>query len=285
MIHFLEQTLSITDYIGVFFFGLVIFEAIYDIVTKKRRYNDTLANFVIFGVNTILEKLIYGIVIYFGLMLVKEFAFFNIPNTWWSFVLALVFVDFMYYWMHRWQHEIRLFWTTHSIHHSSEEFNLGISLRISWLSSLYEWIFYAPLILVGFSFETTIVALTINGVYGVWTHSERIKKLGWLDHILVTPSNHRVHHGSNRQYLDKNYGGILILWDKWFGTFEPEIEKVKYGLTKSIDTYNPIKINFYEIDQMIKDVKSTKNKDHKWKFIFGRTGWRPRTIDLDNSTK
>lgn len=281
MIHFLKQTSAITDYIGVVFFGLIIIEAIYDIITNKRTYKDSLANFVIYGVNTLLERIVYGIVIYYGLILVQQFALFTIPNTWWSFVLVLLFVDFMYYWMHRWQHEVRLLWTTHSIHHSSQEFNLTTSLRISWLGGVYEWLFYAPIVLAGFSLEMTIVALTINGVYGVWTHSERIKSLGWLDHVLVTPSNHRVHHGSNKQYLDKNYGSILILWDKWFGTFEPEEEKVIYGLTTPIDTYNPITINFYELKALFRDIRNTQNKKHRWKYIFGRTGWRPKPIDME----
>ena len=276
MLHTLKQIYSSLDFIGLLFFGLIIVEALYNIVIKKKSYKDSLANFLIFIVNTLLERLIYGIIIYFGLLFIQQFAFYQIPNTWLSFLLVIIFSDFIYYWVHRWGHEIRLFWTTHSIHHSSEEFNLTTSLRTSWLSSIYEWIFYTPLVLVGFSFEILIIAISLNQIYGIWTHSEQIKKLGVFEYIFVTPSSHRVHHGSNSQYLDKNYGGIFIIWDKLFGTFEPEAEKIKYGLTTPINTYNPFKINFIEIKHMIQDFKAAKNTKDAWRYVFGRTGWKQK---------
>lgn len=275
MITFLKQTYGAVNVVGVIFFGWLLLEASYDVFIKKKPYQDSLANFVIFGVGMLLEKVFYGVLIYLGLSFFQQLALFQIPNTAWSFMAAVFLSDFIYYWLHRWEHEIRVLWTMHSVHHSSEEFNLTTSLRVSWLSNIYQWLFYMPLVLLGFSLEATLVALSVNQIYGVWTHSGRIGKLGWIEHIFVTPSNHRAHHGSNSQYIDKNYGGIFIFWDKLFGSFEPEVEEVRYGITEPIETYNPIKINFDGLRQMIQDIRSAKSKKEMWKYIFGAPGWSP----------
>lgn len=279
MFPFLQQARAITEYVGVIFFGLIIIETLYHTILKKQSYKDSLANFIIYVIGTFLNKTVYIFIIYFGLKWIKNYAFFEIPSTVLNFIIVIFITDFIYYWMHRWEHEIRILWSSHNVHHSSEEFNLTTSLRISWFNGIYSWLFYIPIVLLGFSFEMIIVALTINQVYGVWTHTEKIKKLGFLEHIFVTPSNHRVHHGSNKKYLDKNYGGILIIWDKFFGTFEPEVEKVKYGLTTSINTYNPIKINLIEIQQMICDFKKAKTNKEAWRYVFGKTGWKTKKIN------
>ena len=270
-----EKVIEFTEAFGFLFFILILIEAIVEITTHKRPKNESLANLVIFVVGQLLEKALFGIIAAYGLFIVKLAVPWTIPTTWWSWILALLVADLTFYWSHRWEHERRWLWAFHSVHHSSEEFNLSTAVRLSWVSAIYEWVFYIPMILAGFGVMQTFAVIAIINVYGSWIHTEKIGRMGWLDKILATPSNHRVHHGANPQYIDKNYGGIFIFWDILFGTFEDEGEKVRFGLTKQIGTSNPIKIQFYEYRQIWKDVKNAQNKTHKWKYIFGRTGWKP----------
>ena len=187
----------------------------------------------------------------------------------------MLHADFTYYWMHRWEHEIRILWAHHSVHHSSPEFNLTTALRLAWIEGLIEWIFFVPMIVIGFDVAQTIIALAIGLAYQTWIHTEKIGRLGWLDKVLNTPSVHRVHHGANPSYLDKNYGGILIVWDRMFGTYQPEDQPVVYGLTKPIGTSNPITINFFEYAQIIKDLRRSRSWYEACGYLFKRPGWRP----------
>ena len=161
------------------------------------------------------------------------------PGNWWVWVLLFFADDLSYYAYHRAHHRIRLFWATHVVHHSSQHYNLSTALRQDWMpiSSIFFW---APLALLGFQPWMILLAISWNLLYQFWIHTEKIKRLpGWYEAIFNTPSHHRVHHGANEQYLDKNYGGILIIWDKLFGTYEPERERVRYGLTTNIETLQP----------------------------------------------
>ena len=160
--------------------------------------------------------------------------------------VAMVAWDFLYYWDHRWMHEVRLFWANHVTHHSSERYNLSTALRQPWSGFLTSWVFL-PMPLFGIPAHHVAKAAQINLLYQYWIHTEAIDRLPKpIEAVFNTPSHHRVHHGANPQYLDKNYGGILIVWDKLFGTFEPEVRRIKYGLTKNIHTYNPIRIGYHE---------------------------------------
>lgn len=263
-------------YFFLFNLGLIILEVLLDFFSsKERRWKDSGANFIIFLINQLLEKTIIGSVGVICLMLFHWITPLNISMNVFTWVIAFFVADFTYYWMHRLEHEHRILWASHSVHHSSEDYNLTVSFRLSIVEGLFEWIFLIPMILIGFSPFQAIVSLILVAQFQTWIHTERIGKLGWLDEIFNTPSVHRVHHGSNNKYLDKNYGGFLIIWDKLFGTFQREEEKVVYGLTKNIKTNNPIMINFIEYKNIWKDVKMCRTKKDKLKIIFGNLIWKP----------
>lgn len=191
----------------------------------------------------------------------------TIPIAWWSFVLIFFADDLSYYWFHRVSHTCRLFWASHVVHHSSKHYNLSTALRQTWSGSFYSFIFWIWMPLLGFHPAMIMLQMSISLLYQFWIHTETIDKMPkWYEAIMNTPSHHRVHHGSNPLYLDRNHAGILIIWDKIFGTFQPELkdEKVVYGLVKNINTFNPIKIAFVEWFYLLKDAftgnKSIKNR-------------------------
>jgi sterol desaturase/sphingolipid hydroxylase (fatty acid hydroxylase superfamily) len=263
--------------IGIIFYVLTIIETIFDISTKRRLgWKETMANVAIEIGNRILDSTVIGAVFIIGFLFVEEFAVAKIAVTWWSWLLAIIAVDFTYYWMHRIEHERRILWAVHSVHHSSQEYNLTTALRLSWLESLYEWLFFLPLLLIGFDAVQILASLFAVVLYQTWIHTEKVGKLGWLDGILNTPSVHRVHHATNADYIDKNYGGILIIWDKLFGTYQAENEKPIYGLTTQLESSNPLTINFGELRTIYKDVIHAESLSHKASYAFGRTGWQPR---------
>ena len=271
------------DYVAYFFlFNLTIIflEIFLDLfVRKERRWKDTGANIVIFLINQLLEKTLVGAVGIIALMPFHYITPLSISMNAWTWVLAIVAADFTYYWMHRIEHEHRILWANHSVHHSSEDYNLTVSMRLSIVEPLIEWVFLIPMILVGFSPFQAIVGLIFVAQFQTWIHTERIGKLGWLDWVFNTPSVHRVHHGSNNKYLDKNYGGITMIWDHLFGTYQKEEEKVVYGLTKNIHTNNPVKINFIEYKHIWDDVKKCRNRKDALRIIFGGLVWRPDYFD------
>jgi sterol desaturase/sphingolipid hydroxylase (fatty acid hydroxylase superfamily) len=193
---------------------------------------------------------------------------------WQSWGLLLVLEDLCYYGFHRAHHEIRLFWTAHVTHHSSQTYNLSTALRQEWLLPL-ALPFWLPLAALGFSPVQIASQQAISLVYQFFLHTERIGTLGPLELVLNTPSHHRVHHGSNRIYLDRNYGGILIIWDRLFGTFEPEGEPVVYGLTKNLTTHNPLVVAFGEARTMVREVRSASTWRHRLGHVFAHPGWRP----------
>jgi sterol desaturase/sphingolipid hydroxylase (fatty acid hydroxylase superfamily) len=263
--------------IGIIFYVLTIIETIFDISTKRRLgWKETMANVAIEIGNRILDSTVIGAVFIIGFLFVEEFAVAKIAVTWWSWLLAIIAVDFTYYWMHRIEHERRILWAVHSVHHSSQEYNLTTALRLSWLESLYEWLFFLPLLLIGFDAVQILASLFAVVLYQTWIHTEKVGKLGWLDGILNTPSVHRVHHATNADYIDKNYGGILIIWDRLFGTYQAENEKPIYGLTTQLESSNPLTINFGELRTIYKDVIHAESLSHKASYAFGRTGWQPR---------
>ncbi|MGK0366430.1 MAG: sterol desaturase/sphingolipid hydroxylase (fatty acid hydroxylase superfamily) [Saprospiraceae bacterium] len=277
-----SQIMTFIGYFFLFNLGLIFIEAILDFSTsKERRWKDTGANFAIFVINQLLEKTAYGAIGVICLMPFHWLAPFSIPLNIWTWIAAFFVADFTYYWMHRLEHEHRVLWASHSVHHSSEDYNLTVSMRLSIVESLFEWIFLIPMILIGFSPFQAMAGLILVAQYQTWIHTEKIVKLAWLDEVFNTPSVHRVHHGSNRKYLDKNYGGVLILWDKLFGTFQREEEKVVYGLTKNIHSNNPIIINFIEYKHIWKDVKKCRNWKDRLKIIFGDLVWRPDYFETE----
>ncbi|MEA2346852.1 MAG: hypothetical protein QOG62_639 [Thermoleophilaceae bacterium] len=196
-------------------------------------------------------------------------------DAWWTYVLLFFADDLAYYWFHRVSHEVRVFWGSHVVHHSSEHFNLSTALRQTWVPMTYVP-FWIPLALLGFAPWMILLQQSVSLIYQFWIHTERIKKMPrWFEAIFNTPAHHRVHHGANQQYLDKNYAGILIIWDRMFGTFEPEEERVRYGLTKNIGTFNPVRAAFHEYIAIWNDVRGATNWHDRMGYMFGGPGWQP----------
>jgi sterol desaturase/sphingolipid hydroxylase (fatty acid hydroxylase superfamily) len=191
-----------------------------------------------------------------------------------GWVLLLFADDFSFYWHHRLSHEVRLLWAAHSNHHSSQDYNFAVALRQSWTEGFYKFLFYAWLPVLGFHPLMVFSMVSISLIYQFFLHTQVVKKLpAWIEFIFNTPSHHRVHHGVNLQYLDKNHAGIFIIWDRLFGTFEPEGEAVVYGLTKNIDTKNPVKIAVAEFKALWEDVRRAPTWKDKLKYIFYPPGW------------
>jgi sterol desaturase/sphingolipid hydroxylase (fatty acid hydroxylase superfamily) len=192
-----------------------------------------------------------GLIIYGYYYLYEHYALLSInPNSLSSWILLWIGTDFFYYWLHRASHRCNFFWLGHSVHHQSEHYNLSVALRQGFWQTMTTWIFYLPLALIGFPTWMFVTVATFNTLYQFWIHTQLIHKMGWFEKIFNTPSHHRVHHGKNQQYIDKNYAGSLIIWDKLFGTFEPEAIQADYGVTEPLDSWNP----FYANIKVIKDV-------------------------------
>ncbi len=197
------------------------------------------------------------------------------PSDWWVWVLLFFADDLSYYWFHRVSHESRLFWASHVVHHSSQHYNLSTALRQTWVPMTY-FPFWLWMPLVGFAPWMVLLAQAWSLIYQFWIHTERIKKLPKpLERVLNTPSHHRVHHGSNDVYLDKNYGGILIIWDRLFGTFTEEGERVRYGLTKNLRTFRPLKVAFHEYQALWHDVRNAQDWRTRAAHLLRGPGWRP----------
>ncbi len=191
----------------------------------------------------------------------------------WSWAVLFLVEDHSYYWFHRIHHEVRLLWACHVNHHSSQHYNLSTALRQPLLTPFTGPMFWAPLPLLGFPPHMILTAQAVSLLYQFWLHTEAIDRLGWFEEIFNTPSHHRVHHGKNIRYLDKNHGGILIIWDRVFGTFAREREPVVYGLTKDIDTYNPLRIGFHELAAIGRDVARAPTFAAKLGYVFAPPGW------------
>jgi len=223
-------------------------------------------------------------ILLWGLVL-EHLAVFEIPLAWFDasprgialWVTAAVAWDFCYYWNHRLGHEISLLWAAHAVHHQSEDYNLSTALRQTSTSFLTSWVFYVPLFVLGFPLEVVIAVGAVNLIYQFWVHTQIVRRLGVLDYIFVTPSNHRVHHAQNERYIDKNYGGIFILWDRLFGTFEDEREDdpVIFGVRKPLANWNPFWANLQVYDYLLFDARHTRRWCDKLGIWFRRTGWRP----------
>jgi sterol desaturase/sphingolipid hydroxylase (fatty acid hydroxylase superfamily) len=201
-------------------------------------------------------------------------------NAWWVWALGLLAYDFCYYWLHRFGHTMALFWAAHSIHHQSEDYNLSTALRQTSSGWIAGWVFYLPMALVGFPPLVFGVVALIDLLYQYWVHTQQIGKLGWFDRWFCSPSNHRVHHAVNEKYLDKNYGGILIIWDRMFGSFveEDDAEPCVYGTIKPLRSWNPIWANLSFYTELARDSWHTKSWADKVKRWFASPGWRPDDV-------
>lgn len=197
---------------------------------------------------------------------------------WWSWLVLFLGEDLCYYWFHRAHHEVRLLWAAHVNHHSSRYFNLSTALRQPWFTPLTGPVFWLPLALVGYSPPMILTAQALSLLYQFWIHTEAVGRLPHpLEWLLNTPSHHRVHHGKNTQYLDRNHGGVLILWDRLFGTFAPEDprEPVRYGLTRDLQTHHPLRIATHELAALARDVLRSRRFRDALGYIFAPPGWSP----------
>lgn len=259
---------------------LVIFEVAVAILLRQKNQDplETASNLAVYGVGKFWRESGVRVVELGALGALYIWTPLRMPATIWGFLATLLVVEFVYYWKHRTEHQVRLFWAYHSVHHSSEEYNLSTAIRLPWFGYfLSSAVFYAPLVAIGFNPLLIIASRQIVLLYQFWIHTDKIGRLGWFDKIFNSPSNHRVHHASNESYLDKNHGGILIIWDRMFGTYGPERaeEAVIYGLTKNIKTKNPLLINLHEPIAMWKDVRRAKSFSEAFGFVFRRPGWQP----------
>ena len=268
--------LTVTDVyiIGLpIIFMLMMAEATVSQYQNKKYYKnkDTLCTSGLVVGNILMSLTIKGATLALHFYL-YEFRVFDISNSipvWLLWVLTFVLIDFVFYIYHRCSHKIRFLWAIHMSHHSSEEMNFGVSLRQAWLGPVSKIPFFAILPLIGFDPTVIAVAGVISTLWGVVGHTQMVGKLGPLEWILNTPSHHRVHHGSNPEYIDKNYGNLLIIWDRLFGTFEPEKAKVTYGLVNNVNTFNPIKITLMDWQAMLREIKEKEKASEKIKIFFG----------------
>ena len=245
---------------------------------KSYRLSDTVVNVYLMLLNGAIDlgfRVVYLVILnYFYLHAVT-----SIPGSIAYWAVLLLLEDFLYYWLHRFDHEIRLFWAIHVTHHSSKTMNFTVGFRSSVFQPLYRFIYFIPLALLGFKPIDILFIYAATQIWGIFVHTELIKKMGWLEYFMVTPSHHRVHHGSNPKYLDKNMGMFLIIWDKLFGTFQPELapdtyQPIKYGLTRNLEKINPVSVVFHEWGQIAKDISQKGiSVKTRLRYLFGPPGW------------
>ncbi len=266
------------------FLGLVILEKIYGYYTQKDkpRFFDLVASLSAGVTNSVKDVLQLSVTIISYKWLVDNLALYQIENKLITYVVAFVALDFSGYWVHRISHSVNFFWNKHAIHHSSEEFDLACALRqsISSFVSIFS-IFLLPAAILGVPSQVIAVVAPIQFFAQFWYHTTYIKKMGFLEHILVTPSHHRVHHAVNKVYMDKNLSQIFIIWDKIFGTYQEELisEPCVYGISRPAATWNPIKINFQHLIVLIKDAWRAPKLADKLSIWFKPTGWRPEGFE------
>ena len=266
-----------------FFLLAILIELAYGIIKKNNTYrlNDAISSLFMGSLRSANKLIIIsfgGYIFYFiethnGLWRMDASS----PLVW---IFAFVVYDFFYYWFHRISHERQLFWASHVAHHQSEDYNLSTALRQTGTGAFVTWVFFIPVFLIGVPSYVFVSVASINLIYQFWVHSEHIPKLGWYEKFFVTASNHRVHHAQNDNYIDKNYGGVFIIWDRMFGTYkeEDENEAPIYGIRGTLNTFNPIWANLHIYFSMAKDIWNAQNWKDKFLVPFARTGWKPSSL-------
>lgn len=270
---------NIVDLAVPFFIGAVALEMLLWKLRGRGAYEtrDAAASLTMGFGNSVAALLLGGFVysVYVG---VHAWAIFDIGYEWWAFVLCFFAEDMAYYWFHRISHERRWFWASHVVHHSSQHYNLTTALRQTWTGRIgLTFVFWLPLVLIGFPPAMVVLFQGISLVYQFWIHTEQIGRMGPVEWVFNTPSHHRVHHATNPRYLDANYAGVLIIWDRLFGSFVPETDSdpPRYGIISNLGTFNPVKIAFLEWVSLFRDVFTAKRLRDVWGFVFGPPGWTP----------
>lgn len=256
------------------FIALIVVEVL--INAKKNlnlyQFKDSAAN-ITMGLGSVIIGLLTKTFAFFVFLWIYQFRLFEIPNTWWMWGLLLLADDVTFYWYHRSAHEIRFFWAAHVQHHSSEHMNFSVALRQSWGEPFIKFLFYMWLPFIGFNPVYILIMQSISLVYQFFPHTKLVGKLGPIEWIFNSPSHHRVHHATQVQYLDKNHAGILIIWDRMFGTFQKEIEVPIYGITENINTFSPLKIASHEYVSLWQDIRRAKKFSDKINYLIKPPGW------------
>ena len=264
-----------------FFVLLVLAEMIYARMSGRAKFEprDSAASLVM-GLGNLVSGIVFGLVTIIWFQFVGARALFDFGWSWPVWIIALIADDFLYYWSHRWAHTVRWYWADHVVHHSSQHYNLTTALRQPWISPLtfkFLWLGSA-LIFLGFPPAMIAFVGSINLIYQFWIHTEAVGRLPkWFEAVMNTPSHHRVHHATNPIYLDKNYAGIFIIWDRMFGSFQPELdeERCRYGIVKNLGSDNPLVICFHEWVGIFNDLRRAKSPKEAFMYAFGRPGWSP----------
>jgi len=264
------------------FIGIICLEGFLNLRHDRREYKikDTLANISIAVLNWMIGLFITGSV-FIVLVKLQELSLFKFETSFLVCLILFLLSDLIHYGFHCLEHTCRFFWATHSVHHSSDSYNFSTALRTAHTNRLYRSLCEIPLCILGFDAFAVVVTHSIMLTYAFFQHTELVKKLGWLEYFLNTPSHHRVHHASNEKYLDKNFGGVLIIWDKLFGTFQPEEENPTYGLVTPVKTHNPLKIVSNEWIAMARDVFKSNSWKERVFYIFHKPGWKPAEENKD----
>ena len=282
-----DKSIIITLAVPIFLF-LIVVEYFYGLKIGKNNYklSDTFTSLGLGLISRFPAMLNLGfqgaVFVYVGSSLNLKLLPLDNPFTW---IIGFVLYDLSYYWMHRIHHEVKVLWATHSVHHHGEEFNLSTALRQTSTGWLWKWVFYLPMIMIGVPGQVFVTVAGVNLVYQFWVHTRHIGHLGVLEKIFVTPMNHGIHHAKNQEYIDANYGGVFILWDRIFGTYiseKPEVKPV-YGTVKPLNSWNPIWANFQVFYQMVQDTIHTEKVADKIKIWYGPTSWRPEDMLTESS--
>ncbi|RZJ78820.1 MAG: sterol desaturase family protein [Flavobacterium sp.] len=271
------------DYIALsvpVFFILIGIELAYSFYKKLGYYrlNDSISN-LSQGIGQQVTGLFMKTALFFGYAYIFEhWRLTTMPQTIWVWIALFIAVDFCYYWFHRMSHQVNALWAAHIVHHQSEDYNLTVALRQSWFQGWFSWVFYLPLAWLGFDPVMFLTLSAFNTLYQFWIHTQAIKSMGFLEHIINTPSHHRVHHGSNPKYIDKNHAGSLIIWDKMFGTFQKEEEQVYYGITTPLASWNPVWANLHYWKDLLETAKRSNSLGDKINVFIKPPGWFPASL-------
>ncbi len=270
--------MSVVIYSIPLFFTLMAIELVYEALTKKKTYrlNDAITNISTGTLQQVSGAFFSVVKVGIYAAVYKYFALFEIPNGWFSFIALFILYDLAYYWEHRMAHIVSLFWGGHVVHHQSEDFNLSVALRQTSTGFIWGFPFFLPLAFMGFDPKVFLLVGGLNLIYQFWIHTEHINKMwAWFEAVFNTPSHHRVHHGRDPKYIDKNFAGVFILWDKMFGTFKSEEERPNYGITTPLKSWNPVYANFAHYFDLAKTLRKTKSFSDGLKVLFKKPGWRP----------
>ena len=260
--------------------------------TKSYRLNDAITNINCGVTSQVTGAFLKVFTVGFYTFMYEQFKFTTIENSALTWAIAFITYDFCYYWAHRMSHQVNLFWGGHSVHHQSEEYNLSVALRQSSSQTIWTFLFYTPMALGGIDPLVLVSVSGFNLLYQFWIHTESINRLPkWFEWFFNTPSHHRVHHARNPKYIDKNHAGTFIIWDKMFGTFREEEERPTYGITKNLNSWNPVWANFAHYNDMLIAMRNTNGFKDKLKYMFRKPGWLPESLggyrtpyDIDAST-